>query len=42
MTADPGKPPFQRHRIYYLALKIIVLLAAIYLAVRYLVPLIGS
>jgi hypothetical protein len=41
MSEQPEKPPFQDHRHYYLVLKIVVLLAALYLAVRYLTPLIG-
>jgi hypothetical protein len=32
---DPNaRPPFWRHRYYYLALKIIVILCAVYLALR--------
>ena len=38
MTEHPERPPFERHRYYYLALKVAVLLAAIYVAVRYLAP----
>lgn len=34
--ADPdATPPFQRHRIYYLILKIAVVLAALAVALRY-------
>jgi hypothetical protein len=36
MAAKPdpnARPPFWRHRYYYLALKIIVLICAIYLAI---------
>jgi hypothetical protein len=42
MSENPERPPFAKHRHYYLALKIVVLLAAIYLAVRYLAPLAGT
>ena len=32
---DPNaRPPFYRHRYYYLAIKIIVLLCGVYLALR--------
>jgi hypothetical protein len=41
MSEHPEKPPFQDHRHYYLVLKVVVLLAALYLAVRYLTPLVG-
>ena len=35
-TPDPNvRPPFWQHRTYYLALKIIVLLVALALAVRF-------
>jgi hypothetical protein len=35
--ADPNaKPPFYRHRYYYLAIKIIVLVCAVYFAARLL------
>jgi hypothetical protein len=35
-TPDPDvRPPFWQHRYYYLALKIIVLLVALALAVRF-------
>ena len=34
-TPDPNaRPPFWEHRYYYLALKIIVILCAVYLALR--------
>ena len=34
---DPDvRPPFWRHRYYYLALKIIVLVCAVYFALRFL------
>jgi hypothetical protein len=34
-TTDPNaRPPFWRHRYYYTALKIIVLVCAIYLTLR--------
>ena len=37
MSNDPNvRPPFWRHRYYYLALKIIVLVAGIYFAGRLL------
>ena len=37
MTPDPNeRPPFWRHRYYYLAIKIIVLAAAILIAGRLL------
>jgi hypothetical protein len=32
---DGATPPFWRHRYYYLALKIIVLVAAVYLALKF-------
>jgi hypothetical protein len=32
--SDPGRPPFSKHRYYYLALKIVVLLVAVALAAR--------
>lgn len=42
MTSDPdAEPPFAGHRRYYLFLKIAVLAAAAYLAIRYLTPLVG-
>ena len=34
MTEPEAKPPFQRHRLYYLILKIAVLIAAVALALR--------
>ena len=38
MTPDPNaRPPFWRHRYYYLALKIVVLVLAAALAVRLLI-----
>ncbi len=38
MTSDPNaRPPFWRHRYYYLALKIVVLVLAAALAVRLLI-----
>lgn len=37
MTPDPDvRPPFWKHRYYYLALKIIVLLCGVYFALRIL------
>ena len=42
MTSPPGpddpdvRPPFWRHRYYYLALKIVVLACAVYFAARVL------
>jgi hypothetical protein len=40
MTPDPNaRPPFWRHRYYYLALKIVVLVLAAALAVRLLIRL---
>lgn len=33
-NAPDARPPFQRHRIYYLALKIVVLAAAAYFVLR--------
>jgi hypothetical protein len=37
MSADPNaRPPFWRHRYYYLALKIIVVVAALVVALRLL------
>jgi hypothetical protein len=36
MTEDPEKPPFAGHRMYYLALKIALLVVALGLALRYL------
>ena len=41
MTDHPEKPPFAGHRMYYVVLKVVVLVIAIYLAVRYLKPLFG-
>lgn len=35
MSDDAGKPPFARHGRYYLALKIVVLAAAILVAIKY-------
>lgn len=35
MTEPDANPPFQRHRIYYLILKIAVIIAAIALALRF-------
>lgn len=35
MTEPDTSPPFQRHRVYYLILKIAVILAAIALALRF-------
>ena len=35
MSNDADKPPFAPHRKYYLALKIVVLAAAILIAVKY-------
>lgn len=37
MTDHPEKPPFEKHKLYYIAIKIAVIAAAAYLAVRYLV-----
>jgi hypothetical protein len=38
MTSDPNaRPPFWRHRYYYLALKLIVLVLAVGIAVRLLI-----
>jgi hypothetical protein len=38
MTPDPNaRPPFWRHRYYYLALKIVVLVLAVALAVRLII-----
>ena len=34
MTEPDTRPPFQRHRIYYLILKIAVIVAAVALALR--------
>jgi hypothetical protein len=42
MTDHPERPPFERHHTYYLILKIAVLVAALLLALRYLVPLVTS
>jgi hypothetical protein len=37
MSTDPNaRPPFWKHRYYYMALKIVVLAAGIYFAVRLL------
>ncbi len=37
MTPDPNaRPPFWKHRYYYLAIKILVLLCAVYFALRLL------
>lgn len=36
MTEEPEKPPFAGHRVYYLVLKITLLVVALVLAVRYL------
>ena len=33
---EADKPPFAGHRTYYVVLKLLVLAAAIYVAVRYL------
>lgn len=35
MSEPDATPPFQKHRIYYLILKIAVLLAALAIALRY-------
>ncbi len=35
MNEQGSSPPFQRHRIYYLVLKIIVVLAALAIALRF-------
>ena len=35
---ETDKPPFAGHRTYYIAIKLAVLAAALYVAVRYLVP----
>ena len=35
MAEPNATPPFQRHRIYYLILKVVVVLAAIAIALRY-------
>jgi hypothetical protein len=32
---ETDKPPFASHRLYYIALKLVVLAAAVYVAVRY-------
>jgi hypothetical protein len=32
--SDPSRPPFSKHRYYYVALKIVVLLVAVALAAR--------
>jgi hypothetical protein len=43
MTSDPGvRPPFWKHRYYYLALKIVVLVAALAIALRFIVRLTTS
>jgi len=34
MTEPDATPPFQRHRIYYIILKIAVIIAAVVLALR--------
>jgi len=34
MTEPDATPPFERHRIYYLILKIAVIIAAVLLALR--------
>ena len=36
MTKDADKPPFAGHRVYYLVLKVVVLLLAFVIAYRYL------
>jgi hypothetical protein len=37
MTSDPDvRPPFWKHRYYYLTLKIVVLLCGVYFALRIL------
>jgi hypothetical protein len=33
---EADKPPFAAHRAYYIAIKLAVLAAALYIAVRYL------
>ena len=37
VTEHPEKPPFSEHKRYYMMLKLIVLVAAVVLAIRYLV-----
>ncbi len=36
MTDHPEQPPFAAHRRYYVAIKLIVLAAAVLVALRYL------
>ena len=36
MSEHPSKAPFQAHKHYYLAIKLAVLAAAVFVAVRYL------
>lgn len=36
MTDHPENPPFSKHRFYYLVLKIVVIVIAAVLALRYL------
>ena len=42
MTDHPEMPPFERRHTYYLILKIAVLIAAVLLALRYVVPFVTS
>ena len=35
MTDHPETPPFQKHRIYYIVLKLALLAAALFLALRF-------
>ncbi len=42
MTDHPERPPFERHRTYYIILKYAVLIAAVLLALRYFVPWVAS
>ena len=42
MTDHPERPPFERHRTYYMILKFAVLIAAVLLALRYFVPWVVS
>lgn len=36
MTGHDAEPPFARHRMYYVALKLVVLAAALALATRWI------
>lgn len=36
MTDSPDKPPFERHRAYYMVLKLVLLAIALGLTLRYL------